>query len=222
MVLGAFWGTSDPAQQSFVERQMKWVAKNAIKTFGGKVKGWVDDGTIQVNVNGQQYKGSSSGSRSGRRTRLSEHEDADTLKSGGTSSGTSRRSTRNNKNKKNRAGKKKVKDEMWHIYPFFFLVSKKLVASPAAPLFTVSNGLATNSFFLLIKTAFVRCQKQTVCQSWNLPYLDGNQTPRGWEHHSSLRCWRKWQQFKHEVGALHEDHPIGLLLRRWNLNSKRT
>lgn len=116
MVLGAFWGTSDPAQQSFVERQMKWVAKNAIKTFGGKVKGWVDDGTIQVNVNGQQYKGSSSGSRSGRRTRLSEHEDADTLKSGGgssgTSSGTSRRSTRNNKNKKNRAGKKKVKDEM--------------------------------------------------------------------------------------------------------------
>ena len=91
---------------------MKWVAKNAIKTFGGKVKGWVDDGTIQVNVNGQQYKGSSSGSRSGRRTRLSEPEAADTRKSGGSSSGTSRRSTRNNKNKKNRAGKKKVKDEM--------------------------------------------------------------------------------------------------------------
>lgn len=40
---------------------------------------------------------------------------------------------------------------MTHL-PFFFLVSKKLVASPAAPLFAVSNGLAT-SFFLLIKTS---------------------------------------------------------------------
>ena len=54
-LIGQFWGSPIVAEQGFMERQMKWVAKKAIKSFAGSIKDGVEGGSIQLNVNGKQY-----------------------------------------------------------------------------------------------------------------------------------------------------------------------
>lgn len=70
MLLGTFWGSSIYAHQGFLERQMKWVAKNTIKSFGGKVKDWVEDGTIKVTLNGESTSGGNDGGGSAKQKKI--------------------------------------------------------------------------------------------------------------------------------------------------------